>query len=170
MLQKIIDLTKNTTIQITEDTEVLGLFIGKNKQQVNASLKIIHKKPNLKSFTLIKGVLFDQSQLNLNGDLIINKGAFLTDAYLKMEVLLMSKNAKAKAIPSLEITENNVKGGHGATIGQIDHEQLFYLKSRGLNKQQAEKLLVAGFVADLFARVKDAKIKSQLSRNYYLDA
>ncbi|HLD03434.1 MAG TPA: SufD family Fe-S cluster assembly protein [Candidatus Dojkabacteria bacterium] len=162
MKQIILDLTKNSTIEITQDSELLGIFIGKNSQQVNSCLKIIHKIPHLKSQTLIKGVLFNSSEFNISGDIIIKKGAYLTDAYLKMDILLMSESAKATAIPSLEITENNVKGGHGATVGQLDREQLFYLESRGLKDHEAKKLLIEGFIADLTARIKDAKIRQML--------
>lgn len=162
MRQIILDLTQNNKIEISQDSELLGIFVGKNSQQINTSLKIIHKKPYLKSLTLIKGILFNNSEFNISGDLIIKKGAYLTDAYLKIEILLLSETAKATAIPSLEITENNVKGGHGATVGQLDREQLFYLESRGLKDHEAKKLLIEGFIADLTARIKDAKIRQML--------
>lgn len=162
MKQLIIDVSKNQEIEISEDTEILGFFLGKGARKVNSKIKVIHKRPNLKSFTLIKTVLYDDSEFNLLGDLIIEKGAYLTDAYLKMEVLLMSPNAKATAVPSLEITENNVKGGHGATISMLDPEQMFYLQTRNLSKIEAEKLLVEGFIQDLIQKVTDPQVQKKL--------
>lgn len=165
MKQLIIDVTNNQEIEITEDTQILGLYLGKNNQKVNAQIKIIHKKPNLHSSTLIKTVLFDQAEFNLLGDIIIKKGAYLTDAYLKMDVLIMSPNAKATAVPSLEITENNVKGGHGATISRLDPEQIFYLQTRNLQKKEAESVLVEGFILDLIRKITDLNVQKKLLKS-----
>jgi len=153
MKQIILDLSHDNTIEITEDTELLGLFIGKNDEKLVSRLDVIHNKPNLKSLTLIKAVVYDNSRFDLEGKLIIRKGAKFTDAYLKIDVLLMDEDATARAVPSLEITEDDVKGGHGATIGQLDAEQLFYLSSRGLSRKAAEKTLVEGFIQDLLQKV-----------------
>ncbi len=130
-------------------------------------MDIIHKKPHLKSLTLVKAVVYDKARFDLEGKLIIQKGAKLTDAYLRIDVLLMSEGATARAVPSLEITEDDVKGGHGATIGQVDAEQLFYLKNRGLSPEQSEKLLIEGFTLDLIQKVSNESdrklLRSQLS-------
>jgi Fe-S cluster assembly protein SufD len=167
MKQIILDLTHDNTIEISEDTELIGLFIGKNSDKIVSRLDVIHKKPHLKSLTLVKAVVYDKARFDLEGKLIIQKGAKLTDAYLRIDVLLMSEGATARAVPSLEITEDDVKGGHGATIGQVDAEQMFYLTNRGLSAQQSEKLLIEGFVQDLLQKVKsepDRKLlKAQLA-------
>jgi Fe-S cluster assembly protein SufD len=154
MKKIILDLTRqNTTIQITEDTEIYGLFVGKGETLSNSNLTVIHNKPNLKSLTIVKAVVFDKSKFDMTGNLIINKGAKFTDAYLRLDALIMSTEASARVIPSLEITENDVKGGHGATVGQVNQEQLFYLQSRGLSKQKAEEVLVEGFLADIIKKI-----------------
>jgi Fe-S cluster assembly protein SufD len=168
MKQIILDLTKNTEegkvdeIEISEDTEILGLFAGKGDAAIEKRLKIIHKKPNLNSNILVKAVLWDKSHFDFEGDLVIERGARNTNTYLKADVLILSDRARARAVPSLEISEDEVKGGHGATVGQVDEEQLFYLTSRGLSHKEAEKVLVDGFLRDLVEKVDDPEIRSQM--------
>ena len=155
MKKIILDLQKPYhEIEITEDSEILGLFMGKNSQKLSTEIKIIHIKPNLKSNTIVKAVVYDKSSFDAKADLIIQKGAKFTDAYLRLDALIMSENATARVIPGLEITENEVKGGHGATVGMLDKEQLFYLQSRGLDKSSAEKMLVEGFLYDILNKMK----------------
>lgn len=150
MKQIVLDLQKeNQTIEIKEDTELLGLFIGKNNDLVKTSIKLVHKKPGIHSNILIKAVLWDNSRFDFEGDLIIEKGAKSTNTYLKADILILSDKASARAVPSLEIKEDDVKAGHGATIGRVDDEQLFYLISRGLSKKNAEKIIVEGFIKEL---------------------
>ncbi len=155
MKKIIIDFKKeNQEIEIKEDTEIFGLFIGKNEDFVKNNIKIIHKKPDLHSYVLVKAVLWDKSRFDFEGDLVIEKGARNTDTYLKADVLVMSDDASARAVPSLEISEDEVKGGHGATVGQVDQEQLFYLRSRGLSEKAAEEVLVEGFIKDIIDRME----------------
>lgn len=154
MKKIIIDLTKpNQEIEISEDSEIYGLFVGKKNEKLETNFKVIHRKPNLKSLTIIKAVVYDSSKFDATGDLVIEKGAKFTDAYLRLDALIMSENASARVVPGLEITENDVKGGHGATIGMVDKEQMFYLQSRGLSKKSAEKVLVEGFLSDIIRKL-----------------
>lgn len=154
MKKILLDLTKpNQDIEITQDSEIYGLFVGKKDESLVTRLSIIHKKPNLKSLTMIKAVVYDHSNFDATGNLIIQKGAKHTDAYLRLDALIMSEDASARVVPGLEITENDVKGGHGATVGMVDKEQLFYLQSRGLDQAQAEKLLVVGFLYDITQKI-----------------
>jgi len=154
MKKIVLDLTKpKQEILITEDSEIYGVFMGHGQEKLTTEITIRHKKPNLKSLTIVKAVVFDKSVFDITGNLVIDKGAKFTDAYLKLEALMMSNESMARVVPSLEITENDVKGGHGATVGQVDQEQLFYLQSRGLSKSEAEELLVEGFLADIIAKI-----------------
>jgi len=156
MKQIILDLTKpDQTIEVTEDAELIGLFVGRGNKSLSSLLKVVHRKPHLNSLTSIKAIVYDDAYFDMEGMLVIETGAADTDAYLRIDVLLMSDEARARAVPSLEITEDSVKGGHGATVGQIDREQLFYLTSRGLPLAEAEALLVEGFVRELIERVAD---------------
>jgi len=134
--------------------------VGKNTEQRKIELNIIHNKPNLQSLILVKAVLLDQSSFNFTGNLIINKGAKYTDTYLKVAILMLSKSARAQAVPCLEIMENDVKGGHGATIRMLDPEEIFYLVSRGLTIKESTKLLVKGFLEDVTRRLLSPEQKA----------
>ena len=153
----VVDLTKpENVVEITRDSEVVGLFVGKGDIAITTNLKVIHTQPRIKSRTIIKSVLYDQAKFSFTGDLIINKGAKQTDTYLKVDVLMLSPESKATAVPSLEIMEDEVKGGHGATVGELDIEQVFYLTSRGLSRQAAEDLLVESFISEVEAKINNA--------------
>lgn len=150
----ILDLTKpKIEILINEDTEIYGVFVGKKDMKLKTELTVTHTKPNLKSLTMVKAVVFDKSSFDIVGNLIIKTDAKHTDAYLRLDALIMSSDASARVIPSLEITENDVKGGHGATVGQVNQEQLFYLRSRGLSMSEAEELLVKGFLSNIIDKI-----------------
>jgi Fe-S cluster assembly protein SufD len=165
MKQLILDLTeKDQKIEIKEDTEIFGIFIGTDKDKIETNLDIIHNKPQLNSEILIKAALFDRSQFKITGNLVINRGSKKTDTYLKISTLMLSKSARATAIPSLEISETDVKGGHGATVGQVDRDQLFYLKSRGLSESDAQSLLVKGFLRDVTNRINDEDLKKEIDQ------
>lgn len=149
MKKIIIDLENLKEIEINEDCEINGIFIGRNNDSLKSKISIIHKKPDCKSRINIKSVLFNNSKFDFEGILKIEKGAVRTDTYLKINCLIIGENAFAKAVPSLEINESDVKGGHGATIGYIDNEQLFYLMSKGITYQKAEKILIRSFLNSL---------------------
>ncbi len=142
-----IDLvTAPLNVYIEEDSEIFAIFDGSNEDSMKTKVNFIHAKPNLTSRILIKAVLKDSARFDFEGVLQILKGATNTDTYLKIDCLIVSDKAYARAIPSLEITENEVKGGHGATIGYIDPDQMYYLMSKGLNRETAESEIVAAFL------------------------
>ena len=134
-------------IEITEDTQVVGKFVGRDEQAIKSKITFLHKKSGLHSRVNIKAVVFDKSKFDFEGLLKIEKGAVGTDTYLKIDCLVMDNNAYARAIPSLEINESEVKGGHGATIGYLDPSQIYYLKSHGLDSKSAEEILVDAFLS-----------------------
>lgn len=146
-------------IEIKEDTEILGLFMGSQNFDCKNSFEIIHKRPFLTSRILIKAVLTDESSFQIEPKLRIEMGAKRCDSYLKIAVLLISNDAKAQAIPSLEILEQDVKAGHAATIGKLDAEQMYYLQMHGLTKKAAEKLLINAFTADIISKIAISKNK-----------
>lgn len=148
MLQIPLDLTTDQVIELKEDTELKGLYIGKRKASIKTKLRIIHSTPNITSQIRIKAVLYDQASFDIEPVVVIEDSAANTDTYLKVDVLLLSDHAKARAIPSLEIKHDQVKGGHGATIGHVDAQQLQYLMSRGLSRAQAQELIVEAFIQD----------------------
>lgn len=147
MQQVKLDLTKpEQNIEVSSNTRFTASYIGRGVSNLACKLNFVHNLPGKKSDIHIKAVLYDSAKLDIRGNLVINRGAKQTDSYLKIDVLLVSQTAKAVAIPGLEIMEDEVKGGHGATVGTIDSEQLFYLTSRGLNEAEAIEILVEGFL------------------------
>ncbi len=137
---------ENLVVEIKEDTELLFKYVGIKDTQFKTKVTFLHKLPNIKSRINIRAVVFDNAKFDLEGILQIDKGATGTDTYLKIDCLVVGDNSFARAIPSLEIKESEVKGGHGATIGYIDESQLNYLYSKGLSKHISEQLVVDAFI------------------------
>jgi Fe-S cluster assembly protein SufD len=133
-------------VTIEQDTEINTTFIGRQSDSIKSKIILTHNKPNITSRINIKAVLFDDAKFDLEALLRISKGARNTDTYLKIDCLVIGEKAFARAIPSLEIKEDAVKAGHGATIGYLDEQSIYYLKSRGLNSQVAEELLIKAFL------------------------
>lgn len=125
---------------------ILGLLIGKKQHRVDIKINVSHTGQNTKSEIIFKGALEDESGVNFEGLVKINKNAKKTNAWLAIHLLLLSDKASGRAIPSLEILENDIKAGHATTIGKINDLEMFYLQSRGLSKQQAKHLIVEGFL------------------------
>lgn len=123
---------------------ILGIILGQDHRQFVLNANIYHKAPRTKSRVNIRGVLRDHAQFNNEGLIHIKKGARNADGLFTAKVLLFD-DAKGRSVPSLEIDENEVKAGHAVTTGQVDGNMLFYLVSRGLTRQDAEKLIVSGF-------------------------
>lgn len=123
---------------------ILGIFFGTQNHSVAFNTDVTHIGKNTKSLTLIRSVFLDRAVFTNDGMIRIIKGAKNTNGYFDSKVLLFD-DAKGKSVPSLEIDENEVKAGHGSTIGRPDEEQLFYLQSRGLSEKEAEQLIIGGF-------------------------
>lgn len=145
---------KETELDITVDllgdrSELVlrGAFDLKKDSTTLVTLVINHIGKDTKSDTIIKAVLQDQATGSFKGLVNIYKGAVNTQAYLKEDALLLSPNARAEAIPSLEIDENHVKAGHSSTVQPLDEEQLFYFQSRGIDRQSAKKILKESFLS-----------------------
>ena len=144
---------------------LIGLLLGDQDKVYTNKTAIIHAAPQTTSRAIIRGVLSHQAKINFDGLVRIEKGAKQSDAHMAAHVLLLSRQAKARAVPSLEIDENDVICGHAAAVGKIDEEQLFYLASRGLSKEQATQLVVQGFFADLMAKLPPSRQVSQFRRH-----
>jgi len=143
--------------------DVVGAFFLTNSDEVKATINITHSAPDTYSNTLIKSVLNERSKGGFYGLVKINRGAKNTDTYFREDALLLSKDAKAEAIPSLEIDENEVKAGHASTVGPVDPETIFYLMSRGIPQEEAKSLLVQGYLSSVSDRLPEAE-KEKLSK------
>ena len=121
-----------------------------------------HKHPESKSNQHIKGILQKESSGVFQGKIIVFQDAQKTDAFQFNQNLLLSEKAEANIKPELEIYADDVKCSHGATTGELDEEMLFYLRSRGLNKNKAKKILIEGFVNELFDSIENKELKEKL--------
>ena len=110
-----------------------------------------------------RGILTGRSSAVWRGMIKVDEGAQQTDAFQESRNLLLSKKAHADAIPGLEILANDVRCTHAAAIAQIDPEQLFYLRSRGLAQDAAERLVVEGFLAELVERFEEGPVRDALA-------
>ena len=113
---------------------------------------------------LFKGALRDRSRSVYSGAIKVWKNAQKTDAYQKNDNLLLDKRARADSIPGLEIEADDVRCTHGATVSKIEPEYLFYLMARGLNKFQAEQLIVTGFFEEVLNRVPVEGVRRKLEQ------
>lgn len=146
------------------DVQILGIIIGYGDQNVNLFTYQDHKEKESVSNLFIKSILFDKSRFHYEGLIKIEKGAQKSNAYQKNQNLLMSPQAWAESKPYLEILANDVRCTHGATIGQIDDEQLYYLATRGLDEKEATQLLIDGFCQDILDRLPNEELKKKLER------
>ena len=146
--------------------KVLCLFLAK-QGTLKLETEVIHDAPNTFSRTLVKGVLDGNAVANYEGLVTIRKGSKNADADLNEHAILLSPNARAGAIPRLEVLENEVKAGHGATVGKVGEDELFYLATRGLHRAEAKRLIVRGFLesfADEFPPAEAKEIRLALTR------
>ncbi len=154
------------------EAEVIGLFLGHGGDQLNVQIDTIHAAPNTKGYTNFKAVLGGQSSFEFYGMIKIEAGAQGSNDFLQQDSLMLSSNAKANSVPGLEIEANDVKASHGATAKPVDPEQKFYLMSRGLSEEQAEAIVVMGFLAPVLKRFAEVewreKILASLQQHFNL--
>lgn len=146
------DLTQaNIATDAGEHSEVINnaVLCGAGKQQFDVHVATKHTGAHSKSDMLTRSVLDDQSRAIYHGLIHIGPDAPECDSYQKDEVILLSERAGADAIPNLEIQNSKVRCSHGATIGKLDAEKLFYFLSRGIDKQQAKRMITEGFLTPL---------------------
>lgn len=130
-----------------------GLVFGDGDQRFTHHTRQEHQAPHTSSDLLFKAALLDQARSIFTGMIRIEKTATKSEAYQASKNVLLSRNARANAIPMLEILTDDVKCGHGAAVGGLDDDQRFYLMSRGLDPHEAERAMVEGFFEDILLRV-----------------
>lgn len=135
------------------NSDMLGLYFGDEDQHFDFNTSQDHVAPNARSDLLYKGALDGAARGVFRGIIRVHEGAQRTDAYQTNRNLILSDRAIATSLPNLEIEADDVRCSHGATVGQLDAEALFYLMSRGLNREQAERLVVLGFLGEVLSRL-----------------
>jgi Fe-S cluster assembly protein SufD len=144
------------------ECHVDGLYIVGDGQHTDTHSLIDHREPNCTSRQTYKGILDGKSRAVFNGRVYVHEGAHQTDAQQSNKNLLLSTDARVDTKPQLEIYNDDVKCAHGATVGQLEEEELFYLLSRGLHPDLARNLLTYGFAEEIVASIKFESIRAQL--------
>jgi Fe-S cluster assembly protein SufD len=139
-----------------------GLYVAGANQHTDTHSVIDHKQPHCISHQLYKGILDGNARAVFNGKIFVREGAQKTDAMQTNKNLLLSAQARVDTKPQLEIYADDVKCAHGAAVGQIDEEELFYLQARGLNPELGRSLLTYGFAEEVIGKIKIDSIRSQL--------
>jgi Fe-S cluster assembly protein SufD len=139
-----------------------GLFMGTGRQHMDNFMRVEHASPHCDSRQFYQGILDGRSHGVFSGRIIVHKDAQKTDAKQTNNNLLLSQEAQIDTKPQLEIYADDVKCTHGATIGQIDEDAIFYLRSRGIAEDAARAMLLFGFANESLERMKIESIRQHL--------
>ena len=143
-------------------SRVTGAYFADGDQHLDYDTFQEHIAPNTESDFAFKGALRERASAVWRGMIRVEEGAQKTNAYQENRNLLLSDTAHADSIPGLEIMANDVRCTHGATLGRVDREALFYLMARGLSRAEAERLIVRGFFQDVLDRIELAPVREAL--------
>jgi len=146
------------------ETSVDGLYMVGSDQHTDTHSVIDHRQPHCTSHQLYKGILDGNGRAVFNGIVFVREGAQKTDAMQTNKNLLLSDKARVDTKPQLEIFADDVKCAHGAAVGQIDPDELFYLETRGINPELGRNLLTYGFAEEVIARIKIESIRAELDQ------
>ncbi len=144
------------------ECDLNGLYLTNDEEFVDNHTAIDHARPHGTSRELYKGILDGRSRAVFNGKVIVRQGSFKTDARQTNKNLLLSERAEIDTKPQLQIYADDVKCSHGAAIGALDPEALFYLKSRGLGDHAARRILLYGFASDVVGRISAEAVRGRI--------
>ena len=144
------------------ETHMFGLYMLKGSSHVDNHTVVDHEKANSFSNEIYKGILDEQSTGVFNGKIFVRAGAQKTNAFQSNKNILLTDQATINTKPQLEIWADDVKCSHGCTTGQLDEEELFYLRSRGISKEKARALLLTAFAEDILEKINVDFIREHL--------
>jgi Fe-S cluster assembly protein SufD len=145
-------------------SDMLAISVARGEQEFDQRTLQDHLKPDTTSDLLYKNALHNRARTIFSGLIKVEPGAHRTDAYQKVRNLLLSDEAEANSMPGLEILADDVRCTHGATSGQVEPEELFYLKSRGIDDLAAKRLIARGFLNEVVDRLPDEQLSEYLHR------
>lgn len=166
-------LTRNGLDVIVEGenchTEMNGAYLGTENQHIDNHTIIDQLYSNCISSELYKGVMDDKSSGVFNGKVIVRQDAQKIEAYQSNKNILLSKGANVYSKPELEIYADDVRCSHGSTIGELDEEAVYYLRSRGISEANARQLLVAAFIGDVLEKVENEALRAYIDKLFLTD-
>lgn len=156
---------------VGENAEVLlnGVWMLDGKNEAHTHVLVDHQSPYCRSMQLFKGALAGFSHSSFEGKILVRQAAQKTEAFQLNNNLLLSERANAESKPNLEIFADDVKASHGATVGQLDKEQIFYMKTRGFSDASAKNLLIHGFCQEVIDKIPIASVLESMqthAKNY----
>jgi Fe-S cluster assembly protein SufD len=146
------------------EAHMYGLYFLKGNSHVDNHTVADHVKPNCMSNELYKGIIDDNATAVFNGKIYVQQDAQKTNAYQSNKNILLSDGASVNTKPQLEIFADDVKCSHGCTVGRLDEEGLFYLRSRGINEDTARSLLVHAFAIDILEHIKPVALRNYVDK------
>jgi len=149
------------------ESHFYGFYIGKEMQHIDNHTFIDHAKPNCFSNEIYKGILEDKSKAVFGGRILVDKDSQKTNAFQSNKTILLSDDARIDTKPQLEIYADDVKCTHGATVGQLDTEALFYIMSRGISKKEARAMLIKAFANEVLEPIKIEALKNNLTERIF---
>jgi len=149
------------------DHEAYGLSLTQKTDQVNNEILISHASPECRSSQLFKHILSDTSVGGFTGRIVVKKDAFKTFAYQRSSNILLHPKAKMNICPQLEIYADDVKCSHGATVGQLDAEALFYMRSRGISETEAKNILLHAFANEAIDTISNKSFREKIRKQIF---
>jgi len=149
------------------ELHLYGLYLGKDDQLIDNHTFIDHAKPNCESNELYKGILDDKSRGVFSGKILVNQIAQKTNAFQSNKSVLLSDEASIDTKPQLEIYADDVKCSHGATIGKLDEQAYFYIRSRGVPSDAARSMLIRAFVDDVISEIKIKPLQEKVNHTIF---
>ncbi|HEY0898461.1 MAG TPA: SufD family Fe-S cluster assembly protein, partial [Sphingobacteriaceae bacterium] len=140
-------------------TNLWGSYVTSGRQHVDNHTVVDHQQPHCNSSELYKGIMTDRSHAVFNGKVIVRPDAQKTNAFQQNNNILLSDQAAVDSKPQLEIFADDVKCSHGSTVGQLNEEALFYLRTRGIGEEMARRILVEAFVSEVHSRIPIPALK-----------
>lgn len=146
-----------------------GVYVCGSDEKVRIAVDMHHKVPHCNSRQLFKGIASGESRMDFYGKIIVAQDAQRTEAYQENHNLLLSEKAKVDTKPQLEIYADDVKCSHGATIGRLNEDEQFYMRSRGISLEDAKVLQMISFIAPVFENVNDEAQREALAAQFESD-
>ncbi len=149
------------------EVQLNGLYLADKVQHIDNFISVDHQHPDCTSNQLYKGILDDQATAVFNGHIMVRKDSQRTQAYQNNKNILLTDKATVYTQPQLEIYADDVKCSHGATIGQLDPESMFYMRSRGIREDTSRMLLMYAFAADVINKIRIHPVRHQIDEMVY---
>jgi Fe-S cluster assembly protein SufD len=144
--------------------ELTGLYLADGRQHTDHHTRVDHRQPGASSREHYRGIMAGEARAVFNGKVVVHQDAQRSDAFQANHNLLLSDSAEVDTKPELEIYADDVKCGHGATVGQLDDDQVFYLRSRGLDAASARTLLTMAFARDVIDRIRITSLRQRVEQ------